>query len=150
MGNMGTVVGPKVGQALNSLTNNQAAIQGVDYPADAAGNANMGASGGPKMASLVETALKQCPDTKVVLGGYSQGAMVVHNAAGKLSSGQVVGAVTFGDPFKAQKPSNIDQFKTFCASGDPVCLNGANVMAHLSYGDDAQTAAQFLVSAAGL
>ncbi|CBF83913.1 uncharacterized protein ANIA_10346 [Aspergillus nidulans FGSC A4] len=150
IGNMGTVVGPKVGEALKSLTGNKAAIQGVDYPADAAGNAALGGSGGPKMASLVETALKQCPDTKIVLGGYSQGAMVVHNAASKLSSGQVVGAVTFGDPFKSQKPDNIDQFKTFCASGDPVCLNGANVMAHLSYGNDAQTAAQFLVSAAGL
>jgi hypothetical protein len=33
---MGTVVGPKVGEALNSLTGNKAAIQGVDYPADAA------------------------------------------------------------------------------------------------------------------
>ncbi|KAL6233719.1 cutinase-domain-containing protein [Aspergillus navahoensis] len=150
IGNMGTVVGPKVGEALKSLTGNKAAIQGVDYPADAAGNAALGGSGGPKMASLVETALKQCPDTKVVLGGYSQGAMVVHNAASKLSSGQVAGAVTFGDPFKSQKPANIDQFKTFCASGDPVCLNGGNVMAHLSYGADAQTAAQFLVSAAGL
>ncbi|KAL4992195.1 cutinase [Aspergillus falconensis] len=147
---MGTVVGPKVGEALKSLTGNKAAIQGVDYPADAAGNAALGGSGGPKMASLVETALKQCPDTKVVLGGYSQGAMVVHSAASKLSSGQVAGAVTFGDPFKSQKPDNIDQFKTFCATGDPVCLNGGNVMAHLSYGADAQTAAQFLVSAAGL
>ncbi|KAL4804166.1 cutinase-domain-containing protein [Aspergillus unguis] len=150
MGNMGSVVGPKVGQELNSLTGNKAAIQGVDYPADAAGNAQMGASGGPKMASLVKQAKEQCPDTKIVLGGYSQGAMVVHNAAGSLSSGQVVGAVTFGDPFKSQKPDNIEQFKTFCASGDPVCLNGSNVMAHLSYGDDAATAAKFLVSAAGL
>lgn len=110
----------------------------------------MGASGGPKMAELVQTAIKQCPDTKVVLGGYSQGAMVVHNADKKLDSGQVVGAVTFGDPFKAQKPSNIEQFKTFCASGDPVCLDGGNVMAHLSYGGNAKEAAQFLAKAAGV
>ncbi|KAL4932561.1 carbohydrate esterase family 5 protein [Aspergillus undulatus] len=150
IGNMGTVVGPKVASELQSLTGNKAAIQGVDYPADAAGNAQMGGSGGPKMAELVETAKKQCPDTKIVLGGYSQGAMVVHNAAGKLSSGQVVGAVTFGDPFKTQKPANIEQFKTYCASGDPVCLSGGNVMAHLSYGSDAAEAAQFLVNAAGL
>lgn len=102
------------------------------------------------MASLVKTAKQQCPDTKVVLGGYSQGAMVVHKAASSLSGGQVVGAVTFGDPFKDQNPDGIQQFKTFCASGDPVCLNGGNVMAHLSYGDDASTAAKFLVNAAGL
>ncbi|KAL2869125.1 cutinase [Aspergillus lucknowensis] len=110
----------------------------------------MGAAGGPQMASLVSQALKQCPKTKVVLGGYSQGAMVVHNAAGKLSAGQVVGAVTFGDPFKSQEPQNIEKFKTWCASGDPVCLNGANIMAHLSYGSNAAEAAQFLVDAAGL
>jgi hypothetical protein len=29
-------------------------------------------------------------------------------------------------------------------------LNGANVMAHLSYGSDAKEAAQFLIKAAGL
>ncbi|KAL3481335.1 cutinase-domain-containing protein [Aspergillus californicus] len=150
IGNMGSIVGPKVGSELDSLTGGKAAIQGVDYPASAAGNAELGAAGGPEMASLVSEALKQCPDTKVVLGGYSQGAMVVHNAAGKLSSGQVVGAVTFGDPFKAQQPDNIAKFKTFCASGDPVCLDGANIMAHLSYGSDATEAAQFLVNAAGL
>ncbi|KAL4949699.1 cutinase-domain-containing protein [Aspergillus filifer] len=150
IGNMGTVVGPKVGSELDSLTGGKVAIQGVDYPADAAGNVEMGGSGGPEMAKLVQTAKKNCPDTKVVLGGYSQGAMVVHNAAGKLSSGDIVGAVTFGDPFKDQKPNNIAQFKTWCASGDPVCLNGANVMAHLSYGSDAAAAAKFLVNAAGL
>jgi predicted esterase len=114
------------------------------------GNAQLGAAGGPEMASLVEEALKNCPDTKVVLGGYSQGAMVVHNAARKLSAGQVVGAVTFGDPFKTQQPDNIENFKTWCATGDPVCLNGGNVIAHLSYGSNAAEAAQFLVSAAGL
>lgn len=36
IGNMGSVVGPKVGEELNSLTNNGCAVQGVDYPADAA------------------------------------------------------------------------------------------------------------------
>lgn len=36
MGNMGSVVGPKVGEELNSFTNNGCAVQGVDYPADAA------------------------------------------------------------------------------------------------------------------
>ncbi|KAI9376146.1 cutinase-domain-containing protein [Aspergillus egyptiacus] len=149
-GNMGTVIGPKVASELNSLTNNNAAIQGVNYPANAAGNAQLGAAGGPEMADLVNQALQQCPDTKVVLGGYSQGAMVVHNAAGKLQAGQVVGAVTFGDPFKTQHPDTIEHFKTWCATGDPVCRGGANFMAHLSYGSNAAEAAQFLVSAAGL
>ncbi|KAI9041092.1 carbohydrate esterase family 5 protein [Aspergillus affinis] len=152
MGNMGSVVGPPVAQNLNSLTGNKVAVQGVDYPASAEGNAMLGAAGGPKMASLVQQALKQCPKTKVVLGGYSQGAMVVHNAASKLSAGQISGAVLFGDPFKAQAVGKLDKSKTkeFCASGDPVCENGFNVMAHLTYGGKAKEAAQFLVQAAGV
>jgi hypothetical protein len=36
MGNMGSVVGPKVGSELDSLTGGKVAIQGVDYPASAA------------------------------------------------------------------------------------------------------------------
>ncbi|KAJ5860912.1 uncharacterized protein N7529_008222 [Penicillium soppii] len=152
LGNMGSVVGPEVATQLKSLTSNKVTIQGVTYSADAAGNAQLGANGGPIMAKLVKQALSQCPNTKVVVGGYSQGAMVVHNAASSLSSGQISGAVLFGDPFKAQAVSNLsdDKRKEFCATGDPVCENGFNVMAHLTYGSDAKTAAQFLVSAAGL
>ncbi|QRD85183.1 putative cutinase [Aspergillus flavus] len=152
MGNMGSVVGPPVAKQLASLTGNKVTVQGVDYPADAAGNANMGASGGPKMAELIQQAKKQCPNTKVVVGGYSQGAMVVHNAASKVGADAISGAVLFGDPFKTQGVGQLasNKVKEFCASGDPVCLNGMNFMAHLSYGSNAQEAAQFLVQAAGL
>ncbi|PWY61670.1 cutinase-domain-containing protein [Aspergillus eucalypticola CBS 122712] len=151
-GNMGTIVGPEVASDLKSLTSNKVAVQGVDYPADWAGNADMGASGGSTMASLVKQAISQCPNTTVVVGGYSQGAMVVHNAASQLSSGEIQAAVLFGDPLKAESVDTLDssKVKEFCATGDPVCENGSDVMAHLSYGDDAQTAAQFLVSAVGL
>ena len=34
MGNMGSVVGPEVASALQSLTGNKVTVQGVDYPAD--------------------------------------------------------------------------------------------------------------------
>ncbi|PTU20418.1 hypothetical protein P175DRAFT_0481787 [Aspergillus ochraceoroseus IBT 24754] len=148
-GNMGAVVGPPVASKLSDLTGGKVAVQGVDYPASIEGNIAMGAAGGPDMVSLVEKAISQCPDTKILLGGYSQGAMVVHNAASKLPAGKVVGAVTFGDPFKIQDPPNVGKFKTWCAMGDPVCLNGFNVMAHLSYGGDAAEAAQFLLGSAG-
>ncbi|KAE8139206.1 cutinase-domain-containing protein [Aspergillus pseudotamarii] len=152
MGNMGSVVGPPVANQLASLTGNKVTVQGVDYPADAAGNAMMGASGGPKMAELIQQAKKQCPNTKVVLGGYSQGAMVVHNAASKVGADAISGAVLFGDPFKTQGVGQLasSKVKEYCASGDPVCQNGMNFMAHLSYGSNAQEAAQFLVQAAGL
>lgn len=111
----------------------------------------MGASGGPAMVKLVQQALSQCPKTKVLLGGYSQGAMVVHNAASSLAAGQITAAVLFGDPFKTQSVGKVasDKVKEFCHVGDPVCLNGADVMAHITYGTDAETAAKFLIQAAG-
>lgn len=111
----------------------------------------MGGSGGPTMAKLVKQALSQCPKTKVLLGGYSQGAMVVHNAAKSLDAGQIAAAVLFGDPLKAQGVGKLasDKVKEFCNMGDPVCLNGGNFMAHVSYGSDAETAAKFLLEAAG-
>lgn len=45
--------------------------------------------------------MTKCPSTHVVVSGYSQGAMLVHNAAKSLSSdvtGKIAAAVTFGDP----------------------------------------------------
>ena len=102
------------------------------------------------MAAQANSILNSCPDTKLVLAGYSQGAMAVHNAAGRLAAGQIAGAVLFGDPLKAQPVGKVpaDKVKGFCATGDPVCLNGGNFMAHLSYGKDADAAAQFLLQAA--
>ncbi|EHA22596.1 hypothetical protein ASPNIDRAFT_36638 [Aspergillus niger ATCC 1015] len=152
IGNMGTVVGPEVASELATLTGNQVTVQGVNYPADWEGNVSLGSSGGPTMASYVKEALQQCPNTKVVLGGYSQGSMVVHYAANQLSADQLSGAVLFGDPLKMEGVGKLSssKVKEFCASGDPVCENGMNVMAHLTYGSDAKEAAQFLVQAAGV
>ena len=39
-----------------------------------------------------------CPGTKYVIGGYSQGAMVVSQALGGLNNDRVIYAATFGDP----------------------------------------------------
>lgn len=111
----------------------------------------MGGTGGPTMAKLVKQALSQCPKTKVLLGGYSQGAMVVHKAASSLDADQVTAAVLFGDPLKAQSVGKVpdDKVKEFCHQGDPVCLNGGNTMAHLTYGSDTEEAGKFLIEAAG-
>jgi cutinase len=74
------------------------------------------------MAQDATTRLSSCPDTKLILTGYSQGAMVVHNAASKLKAAgkisSVVAAVTFGDPYKTELPAGIAtaDFHTFCAS----------------------------------
>lgn len=60
-------------------------------------------------AQLAQQALSQCPHTKVVLSGYSQGGQLVHNAAKLLpakTADKIAAAVTFGDPGKhASSPS---------------------------------------------
>lgn len=58
-------------------------------------------------AELAQQALSKCPDTKVVLSGYSQGGQLVHNAAKLLpakTAEKIAAAVTFGDP-GTQMPS---------------------------------------------
>jgi cutinase len=74
-GNVGTLTGPPFFAALDkAMGAGQVAVQGVEYPADIPGFLAGGdKTGSAKMASLVTQALADCPDTKVVMSGYSQG-----------------------------------------------------------------------------
>lgn len=108
------------------------------------------------MAALVSQALSQCPSTKVIISGYSQGAMVVHNALRNgVSSSQVAGAVLFGDPLIRSSVGDLPAAKIqqFCGPSDSVCgrnTAGGSSGGHLSYGGDADKAAAFAIKAAGL
>ncbi|KAJ4413350.1 hypothetical protein N0V91_000325 [Didymella pomorum] len=156
-GNMGIISGPPMVKAIRSkLGADRVTVQGVDYAASAAGNANLGGDGGKVMAQYVQQALKQCPGTKVIVSGYSQGGMVVHNAfANGISASDVAGAVMFGDPLKRQAISGLstDKVKQFCGTSDTICGGGGDGGAtgsHLSYGSVADSAASFAIQAAGL
>ncbi|WEW58935.1 alpha/beta hydrolase family protein [Emydomyces testavorans] len=151
-GNMGTVVGPALATALRKLLNNKVTIQGVDYPATVADTLDLGTDGGPEMANLVKQGLTQCPSSKIVVAGYSQGAMVMHDAAEILGVGEVTAAIVFGDPLKFL-PLNIvppGDLREFCAAGDPVCGDGNDVSIHKSYAANAEEAARFIVMTAGI
>ena len=105
------------------------------------------------MAKLVDQALSQCPDTKIILSGYSQGGMVVHSA--KPTSSKVAGAVLFGDPLKRMAVGDLPagSVKQFCGTSDMICGGGGDGGAtgsHLSYGSSADAAASFAIQAAGL
>ena len=98
-GNIGSVAAPPMfKQLISDLGATGVSLQGVPYPASAAGNANCGASGGSDMANLVAQALRQCPNTKIALSGYSQGACVVHNAVEQqgVDASKVGAVVLFG------------------------------------------------------
>lgn len=164
-GTLGTIVGPSLNTAVLKALNNDAVVSGVDYAADAAGIATeiggKGGAGTQAMVKLTTDTLASCPDTQIVLSGYSQGAMLVHNTMNNLDatqSAKVKAAVTFGDPFVGQAVKGIPDgaFKSFCGSGDTVCATGAgtspssggttsaSTSGHLGYGADTTTAATFI------
>ena len=87
----------------------------LDYPAVGVGMDNLdvtigayvGAGDTYEFGDSVNTGVKnlvkmvnsaRCPDTKYVVGGYSQGAMVVSKALGSLNADRIIYAATFGDP----------------------------------------------------
>lgn len=87
----------------------------LDYPAVGVGIDNLGVTLGAffgageayEFGDSVKSGVKKldrmingssCPNTKYVLGGYSQGAMVVSRALGSLNADRIIYAATFGDP----------------------------------------------------
>lgn len=162
---LGMVVGPGLNTAVSKALNNNGAVTGVAYAASAGGIATeiggKGGAGTQAMVKAVTDALASCPDTQIVLSGYSQGAMLVHNTMNNLDAGQaakVKAAVTFGDPFVGQAVKGVPEgsFKSFCASADTVCAAGvgaspsaggtksASASGHLGYGSDVTAAAEFI------
>lgn len=144
-------------QLLSNLGASSLTLQGVDYPASAAGNVNCGAEGGATMANLAKTILSRCPNTKIALSGYSQGACVVHNAVRSqgLDASKVSAVVLFGDPFNGQSVGSVPASKVLqiCASGDGICDRGGSfgiTGPHLSYGNNAAQAAGFIQTTSGL
>lgn len=51
-----------------------------------------------ELKAYIDFVSTSCPNTKFVLGGYSQGAMVVSGTLGQLDNNKVIYAATFGDP----------------------------------------------------
>lgn len=99
---MGAIIGPPLLHALReNFGDDIVAAQGVSYRAGALGNLFSRLNPGIRaMADQVRAAVAQCGSTTVVLGGYSQGGLLVHGALKQLGAAQLrrVGAVVlFGD-----------------------------------------------------
>ncbi|KAF9873009.1 cutinase [Colletotrichum karsti] len=127
------------------------AVQGVNYSASIIGFLAGGDSAGSTtMANLVSTAATRCPNTKIVLSGYSQGGQLVHNAANKLTTAltnKISAVLIFGDPFDGQPVGNIpaSKVKVICHAGDNICDGGIIITEdHRNYEQDAPAAAAFV------
>jgi len=149
--NFGSSVGPSIAKFLtSSLGADGVAIQGVDYEATIASNVQMGRAGGPVMAKLVKQAKEKCPDTKIALGGYSQGGFVVSNAisSGGVNKDDIAAAVVYGDPSRvAAGGLDKSKVKDYCVTGDGVCAGTFAISAaHLAYTRYVSIASQHLAN----
>jgi cutinase len=162
----------RVGQAMiDSLTDQVAprtvGTYAVNYPADY--DFLTAADGANDAANFISSMASQCPSTKIVLGGYSQGAAVVDMLAGvpplgnkigsigsappltSTAAGTVAAVTAFGNPATkfGQPLSSVGMFAgraiDICKDGDPICSDGRNPFAHHGYEDaSAQQAAGFV------
>lgn len=103
-------------------------------------------------AQIVRDTRSACPNTKIVIGGYSQGGYAVHyatDALGADTASHVDAAVIFGDPFSHKPVANLDgnKVKVVCHVGDNICDQGALIFPqHLTYAIDAGSTASWLAS----
>ena len=151
----------RVGQALADqlaalLGGRSLGVYGVNYPAtyDFLGAADGAADATNRIAAMS----RQCPATRYVLGGYSQGAAVVDMLVGIPPLGQKVGDVGSAPPLPAGLADKVAAMVVFgnpstkfgipvsaamtpfagkgidlCNDGDPICSQGRNPFAHTSY-----------------
>ncbi|OBH40167.1 cutinase family protein [Mycobacterium mantenii] len=134
----------------------------VNYPAT--DQWDTGIDGVRDAGAHVVSMAHDCPNTKMVLGGYSQGAAVMGfvtsaavpdgidpntvpkpldpSVASHVSSVVLFGmpnvrAMNFlGEPPVVIGPTFVDKTVKVCATEDPVCSDGMNFAAHDTYADD--------------
>jgi len=148
-----------IGQAfVDSLTSQvggrSVATYAVNYPAndDYHNSANAGAD---DAGAHIQDTVASCPNSKIVLGGYSQGSTVIDLATNAMPASvadHVAAVALFGEPssgfssmlWGGQPLPTINPLyggKTIslCAPDDPICSGGGNIMAHVSYIDAGMT-----------
>lgn len=159
-------VGQAFVDALRPLVDGKSvAVYAVNYPAT---RDFLRAAEGANDASLfVQNTVATCPDTDIVLGGYSQGAAVIDAlgiaqtptlgftqtlpaaAADRVAAVAVFGNPSIrllGGPLTALSPTFGPKTIDLCNGADPVCSNGDDRAAHSLYEESGLTtqAAQFV------
>ncbi len=123
-------VGDAFVNSLRGKTRMSIGVYGVNYPA------NITTGGGANdIGAHVQSMARSCPNTRIVLGGYSLGAEVVDRAMwGGLPPGvdqHVAAAALFGNGTHGLAPAFAGKTIDQCAAGDPICGRGTNWPSHL-------------------
>ncbi len=128
-------------------------VYAVNYPAGP--SVNSFSAGTSNASAHVQYMAANCPNTRMVLGGMSQGARVIGlvTASGEPSdvrftaapmppevADHVAAVAVFGNarrktegPLTARSPLYGSKTIDVCAPGDAVCSEGGNYLAHYSY-----------------
>jgi cutinase len=148
----------RIGQAFidslrPKLPGRSVGVYGVNYPAtdDFVRSESAGADDG---SAHVQSTVANCPNTKMVLDGYSQGAAVIDMITEELPpevADHVAAVAVFGNPKSTfarklgggqlpaisplYRPKTID----LCVPDDPICSEGKNEAAHLLYDQNGMT-----------
>lgn len=83
-----------------------------------------------ELLAYIKNTTATCPNTKFVLGGYSQGAMVISKALPQINPAQIVFVATFGDP-KLYLPEG--------SGSDPAACRGESYSTYRVYAPDCHT-----------
>ncbi|MBW0015706.1 cutinase family protein [Mycobacterium sp.] len=160
-----------VGQAfVNALTSKlggrSVAVYAVNYPANDDYH-NSATAGSDDASAHIQDTVASCPNTKLVLGGYSQGSTVIDLATNAMPApvaDHVAAVALFGEPssgFSSMlwggqplptiSPLYVAKTISLCTPDDPICSPGGNIMAHVSYIQSGMTnqAATFAASRLG-
>jgi cutinase len=145
----------RVGQAfvgsLRQDTRKSVGSYGVNYPANK--DFLAAAQGANDASNHIQQMANNCPNTKLVLGGYSQGAAVIdivtaaplpglgfHDPLPTQAADHVAAVALFGNPsaragglMSAITPDFDGKTIDLCNTGDPICSNGNQWKAHLAY-----------------
>ncbi|MEN4400177.1 cutinase family protein [Mycolicibacterium senegalense] len=146
---LGSVGGPFADDLRSRLAPRTVDAVAVDYPAT--NDFNVSTPAGTDAArSLIESIATSCPNTKMVLGGYSQGAAVIEKATNEAApqvADHVAATALFGTPVTSFSgllaagqtlPMLAPQYTANsiaqCNEGDPICWEGGwDMGAHVSY-----------------
>jgi len=160
---LGRVGGAFVDQLRQKVGGRSVGTYAVNYPASY--DFLAAADGANDASGHIQWMADNCPDTRQVLGGYSQGAAVMdvigaipvpgvgfNNPLPPFAAGHVAGIAVFGNPSAklglplTASPVWGGKVIDLCNAGDPICqTDGQSMSAHSAYaGGQTNNAANFI------